>query len=309
MDLARLALKQIITMFFIVFLGMFCYRKKIISEENNRGLSTIVLNIINPAVIFMSYQMDFDHRLLYGLFLSILLGALSFLFAILIAEILVRKKNNKDFNIERIALIYSNCGFIGIPLVNVLVGPVGIFYLAAYLSIFNLLLWTHGVLLMSGGSRKDLNLKVLFSPCLIAVFIGVLCFVLQIRLPEVVNNSIDLIAGMNTPLAMMAAGVSIAQTNLVHSLKNLRIYYIAVIKLILIPVILILAFLPFAQIVDRNILMTIFIATACPTGASGTLFAIRYRGNAAYASELFGITTLMSAISIPAVILLFELLI
>lgn len=306
MDLAWIALKQMIIMFVIVIIGMICYKRKNITEESNKSLSAIVLNIVNPAVILVSYQEEFNTKLMLGFLYSLLMAAISFLIAILISTILMPKMNNKDYNIERVSITYSNCGFIGIPLVNALVGPVGIFYLASYLSIFNLLLWTHGVSLMSREGKK-FNLKSIISPCIIAVIVGLLFFVLQIRLPEVLKRPIELIAGMNTPLAMMAAGVSIAQTKLFASLKKRRVYYISIIKLILVPSLFIVAFLPFSLWVDKNILITILIATACPVGASGTLFAIRYNGNAAYASELFGVTTILSAISIPFIMVVSSL--
>lgn len=305
MELALISVKQTITMFLIVFVGILCYRTKLISKENNKALSAVVLNIVNPAVIFMSYQVEFEMRLLQGLGISIGLSALTFAVMILMANILIRKQGNADWNIERIALIYSNCGFIGIPMIRALVGEIGVFYVASYLTMFNLLLWTHGVMVMTGKSDIKSVVKAMTSPCVIAVFLGILAFVCRLQLPDMVGNAVSSIADMNTPLAMLVAGVVIAQTNLPAVLKRVRMYYMCILKLLVIPAVIVLLMLPFAKMgVDHDILLTVIIATACPTGASGTLFALRYQGNELYASEIFGTTTLLSLVSIPLIVML-----
>lgn len=302
--LVMVSLKQIITMFLIIFVGIVCYKTKIIDKKGNSALSAVVLNIVNPAVIFISYQKDFDMELLKGLGYALILSALSFFVVILVVSLIIRKKPNSKWNIERIAVIYSNSGFIGIPLVNALVGSIGVFYLAAYLTCFNLLLWTHGVMLMKKLSGAKEILKNVLSPCVIAIFLGIICFVLKIRLFGSLYNAVDAIADMNTPLAMLVAGITIAQTDFLKALKKGRIYFMCFLKLFLTPIITCFLLFFFKKIgVALDVLMTIIIATACPTGASGTLFAIRYNGDELYASEIFAITTIFSAISIPVIML------
>lgn len=304
MELAIISLKQIITMFIIMAVGYFCYKKKAISEDNNKALSNIVLNIVNPAVIFMSYQIEFSRELLGGLLWSVLLSALSFAIMIIIAYFLVPAKSSNS-GIERIAVIYSNCGFIGIPLIRAMIGDIGVFYLAAYLTVFNILLWTQGVILMTGKADFKSSLKSLLSPCIIAVFAGVACFAAGIMMPDIIGDAIGYVADMNTPLAMLVAGVTVARTDIIKALNNRRVYYITLIKLIIIPAAVVLGMSVFARMgVDRNIVMMTVIATACPTGASGTLFAIRFNRDELYASELFGISTLLSAVSIPIIMLI-----
>lgn len=303
MELALISLKQIITMFLILAAGFFCFKKKLISAENNQALSGLVLNIVNPAVIFMSYQIEFTPERLTGLAFAVLLSAVSFVIMIVIAYILVPARENNS-GIERIALIYSNCGFIGIPLIQALIGEIGVFYLAAYLTIFNVLLWTQGVILMTGKTSFKETLKSLCSPCIIAVFLGVVCFLLKFSVPQVAADALNHIASMNTPLAMLVAGVTIARTDILKAFTRLRVYYMVFLKLLVIPLAVTAAMLFFGQFqIDREIIMMVVIATACPTGASGTLFAIRYHKDELYASELFGVSTIFSIVTIPVVIM------
>ena len=104
---------------------------------------------------------------------------------------------------------------------------------------------------------------------------------------------------MNTPLAMIAAGATIAQTNIVKALKKPGLYYVSLIKLIIVPAVVIgmLSFLP----VDNVVIGTVILASACPAAATGTLFAIRYKKDSFYAAELFAVTTLLSIITLPVI--------
>lgn len=306
MELGLIALNQIISMFVIIIIGAVCHKTKMVDKKSNSVLSAIVLNVVNPSLIFNSYQVEFDRQLAMGLAYTVLLCAVSYLIAIPFSCLVIRKKENKDFNIERMSCIYSNCGFMGIPLVNAVIGAEGVFYVSVYVTVFNILLWTHGVVTMSGRTDLKSMCKALVSPCLIAVFAGLICFFAGIKMPSDIYNAMDFLADMNTPLAMLVAGITIAQTNLLTIVRKLRLYYISLIKLIIIPIIVTGVFYFFRTFIDYNIVMTVIIATACPVGASSTLFAIRFKGNELYASEMFGITTLLSAVSLPLIIALAE---
>lgn len=305
MELTIIALNKILIMFIIIVIGIICSKTGIIDEVGNKKITNLVLMLVNALVIFMSYQVNFDIKLLWGLVFTLLLTILSFIISIIIAHLIIRKNNNEDYPIERLSLIYSNCGFIGIPLINALLGATGVFYLAVYLTVFNTLLWTHGYIQMTGKCSFREFLRLLRSPCLVAVFLGIICFLLQIKLLPQISEAFDSIASTNTPLAMLCAGATIAKADIFGSLKKLRTYILCFLKLIFIPIItvLMLAFIP----VDSIIKMTIIIAAACPAGASCTQFALRFDKNAAYASELFGITTVLCVISVPLVIMFAQL--
>ena len=110
---------QILIMLFIMIVGSICYKIKLINKEMNKYLSDLVLMLVNPLVIFLSYQREFEDTLLQGLLISLLLATITHVLAIIIAKQIIRKKDKpEDGVLERFAVIYSNCGFIGIPLVN-----------------------------------------------------------------------------------------------------------------------------------------------------------------------------------------------
>lgn len=304
MSLASITLSQIFIMFIIILIGIICYKTKIVNPESNKTLSNIVLMLINPMVIFVSYQMDFEMRLFKGLIVSLILGIITFIISIIISIILIKKNKNYDTAIERFSAIYSNCGFIGIPLANGIFGKEGVFYITAYLTIFNLFVWTHGIIIMTGEKDIKQISKAILSPSIIAIFLGMIFFIFGIKLPVPIYEGFNSIASMNTPFAMLVAGITIAQTNVLKIFKKIRIYYICIIKLLILPIVMVFlfSFLNF----ERTVIITSILATSCPTGATGTLFAIKYNKDSLYASELFAMTTIFSIFTIPFIMLIVE---
>lgn len=306
MESAFIILKQIGVMFTIIAAGAICFRLGVITKEGNKQLSDIVLKIICPVLIFMAYQTEYNSKLLSGLLVSLVLAFSAHVLLIPLSMLFIRRKENCETAIERFSVIYSNCAFMGIPLIQGIFGEEGILYVTAYITFFNIFVWTHGLMIM----KDDVSLKGLLtavkSPSVIAVFLGFACYVANIRLPEMFDSAFRHVSNVNTPLAMLVAGATIAQTNIIKAVKKPRILYCCILKLIIFPVFLILFYLLFKP--SSTVFITMAIATACPTATTGTLFAVSYGKNAAYTSEIFAVTTVLSAITLPFIVLFSNML-
>ena len=305
MEYSILVLKQSVIMFLIACIGIICYKTKIITKDAQKFFSAFVLKVVIPCFAFISFQVELSAELISGMLAALLLSVVSHILLILLSMIVIRKKEGTEYAIERFSLIYTNCGFMGIPLISGVFGPEGALYATIYLTVFNILVWTHGVMIMKNQfSLKEL-LVVLRSPTMIAIFLGILCLVFGIRLPEVARKPLDYIASMNTPLPMTIAGVMIAQNSLLATLKDFRAMVISVLRLLILPIIvfLVLRLIP----CDNIVLMSIMLSISCPTATIGTLFAIEHNKNAAYASRIFAITTVLSSVTMPLMILFMNL--
>lgn len=293
-----IVLNQIIIMALLILVGVICFKCGLIGKEATQSLSSLVLMVVNPIVILVSYQQPFEKRMLKGLLWSLLLALASVVISILVSAIFIRKKSGR-LSVERFACIYSNCAFMGIPLVSALYGSEGVFYLTAFVTIFNLFVWTHGVFMMEEKFNKKMIIEAAKAPAVIATFLGFALFMLKISLPDILLKTLTYLESLNTPLAMLVAGATIAQTNIFKALKNVRLYYMCFLKLLLIPAAVgaIFCFLP----LDDMVIGTNILATACPTAATGTLFAIRYKKDSFYASELFALTTIFSIVTLPLI--------
>lgn len=293
-----IVLNQVVIMALLILTGVICFKTKIINQESAKSLSSLVLMVVNPIIIIVSYQVPYEKKLLKGLLLSLLFSLISTIIAILLSQVFLRKKG-KNLSLERFAAIYSNCGFMGIPLVNGVYGAEGVFYLTAYVTIFNILVWTHGVFMMKESFNFKLIVQALKTPAVIATFLGFILFICGITIPKTLFETLSFLSDMNTPLAMLAAGATIAQTNIVKSIKNPRLYIVSVIKLLAVPAAT--AVILWLLHTDSIVAGTIILASACPAAATGTLFAIRFKKDSLYASELFAVTTLLSIGTLPLV--------
>lgn len=297
-----LIFSQLLKMFFIMLLAFVCYRIRLVGQEGNRTVSDLLLLVVNPCVILTALQTDYDTELVHGLLLAFVAAAVSNVIAIFAANLFIPVKKNPDYCIERFSVVYSNCGFIGIPLIHSVLGNKGVFFLTAYITLFNLFSWTHGLSLM----KKEFSLKELkeglLSPVVIATGVALILFFSQIALPDILLDSMTYIADMNTPLAMMVAGFSVAQADLKKLFTTLKIYRASILKLLIVPL-LTLAALALCRF-PHDVAYTILIAAACPTATTGTMMAIRFRQNYTYASEIFAFSTILSIFTIPVVIFL-----
>lgn len=299
-----LIFEQLLKMFFIMLLAFVCYKIKLVDQNGNKTVSNLLLLVVNPILIITVYQTEYDPELVRGLLFAFAAAAATHILGIVISTLLIRAKDGTDYCIERFNAMYSNCGFIGIPLIGSVLGDTGVFYLSAYMVMFNLFSWTHGVTLM----EKKFSLKSLkdglISPMFIATIVAVLLFFLRLEIPSVLLDSMNYIADMNTPLAMMVAGFSVAQADIGKMCRNLRLYYTSAIKLILFP----LCTIPLLMLfhLPTVVSMTILIAAACPSATTGTMMAIRYKQNYTYSSEIFSMTTVLSVVTMPMLVWIAE---
>lgn len=287
-------------MLLLMLVGVICRKTGIISSESNKELSKFVLQIVNPVVIFMSYQTELRGELVRNLLIAFAVSAAVFLIMIAASYLLIRKKEKRETEIERFSAIYSNCGFMGIPLANAIFGMEGVFYLTAFLTVFNLVAWTHGIILLTGERDMRKIAKVFYSPTIIAIVLGLIAFFCQIRIPELPADVLNYIKELNTPLAMVVSGVSMAETNLLGMIKKGGVYRTCLIRLIILPVILSLALL-FVPI-SMKVKFTILVAASAPPAAMCTLQCLRCGKNYLYSSEIFTAGTLLSVLTLPLVV-------
>lgn len=299
-----LIFEQLVKMFIILLLAFLCYRIGLVSQEGNKSVSNLLLMVVNPVLIITVYQTEYDPVLVRGLLLAFLAAAVSHIAGIVISTILIRSGSGPDYTIERFSAMYSNCGFIGIPLISSVLGSTGVFYLTAYMAVFNLFTWTHGVTLMEKKcSLKSIG-RGLASPMFIATLCAIALFFLRVELPGVILDSMNYIADMNTPLAMMVAGFSVAQADIRRMCTRFRLYFVSAIKLIIFPLCMIPVL--FLMHLPREVSMTMLIAAACPAATTGTMMAIRYKQNYTYASEIFALSTVLSVLTMPLIVLAAE---
>lgn len=310
MQSAIIVAVQAVIMLILLGVGYGLYKGKLLGDEATKQLSNIAISIINPIVIFNAYQTDFDPRKLKGLIAALLLSFAAQALLVGAATIIVRP-THENYQTERFALSYSNCAFMGIPLVEATFGSDGVFYLTAFITAFNVFMWTHGVILMSGGEKKTAKerarelLKILLSPAILSIILGLAFFFTGFRLPEMLQEPLNYLGLMNTPIAMIVSGATIAKSGLLDCFKSKRIYALQTVKLFTVPILLAALFVP-VQIfgIDGSIVNTILIAAAAPTASATIMFAYKYGKDEKCASNHFALSTIASIVTIPLILLI-----
>ena len=290
-------LGKIISIFIIMVVGIVCYKMNIIDKYAKDKLSQLSTWIVCPMLIFMSFQMEYDAELLKKMMIVFGLAMLSFVISIMLANLFLREKEGYDNAVERFGVIFTNCGFIGIPLGSAIFGNIGVIYATLFVAAFHVFCWTYGISLLDKGKFQ---LKKLINPCLIAVVLGVFFFVMQIKVPENIAYALNSISNMNTPLAMLISGVVLAQLDLKTTLQKLakgRLLFVVLLRGIISPAIfaLLIRLIP----IDEQMRIVSAMTAACPTGAFTITLSILYGRDDTYGTEILCTSTLLSIITIP----------
>ena len=303
MELAKDVSIQVIIIFFLMAIGFIFTKTGKLSEKGIKEITNIVLTIVTPCVLINSYQQKtFNADLAKELIFAAAISLVVQIFAILLGMLVFKKDSKEHFRINIFCTAYSNCGFMAIPLLQATLGDNGVFYGSAYLAVFSILSWTHGIYLMS-GNKKEISFKNLIkNPGVIGVVVALFLFVFNIKLPLVVGNTVGYIADLNTPLAMIVLGTYLVQIKPKDFIQDKDIYLSMLTRLLIVPLagILISLIVP----IDSSIKMAVLIPAACPAATVSALFASKYNKDADYACEVVSISTLLSVITIPVIIII-----
>lgn len=307
MELAKAVLFRVTVMFVVLIVGAICYKAKLIGQSGKKQLSNILLYVIMPSVIFNSFIREREEALMSGFFCSIITAVVVHIVSIAIAYLIYHKKDDRSAAVSRFGVVYSNCGYIGIPIISSMLGDVGVFYLAAHLAITNIFGWTHGYVMMSGKKEPKEMLRCLLSPAIIAAVGGFAVFLLGIPVPSVISAPIKSLADCNTALAMFVVGISVAQTNVFKSFTDLKVLKMIAVRNLLLPAVTLILclLLPF----ERNVLICGLVYAACPCAANTAILAAKFGHDDAYGAKCVTLTTLMTVVSIPLSVLVFDLLV
>ena len=305
-NLTMVAATAIGKMLIMVIIGYAAVKLRIFGETETNAITKTVLNVTCPMLILASYMQPFDPAKAKGLLLALALGVLIHIVGIAIGYAVIRREGNPNWQVERMAVTYGNVGFMGIPLMSAMFGSDAVFYLSTICLVYNFLIWTHGLLLMTGKLDKASLKKVFISPNIACMAAGLIIFLCRIPVPEIIASPISSIGNCTTPLAMLASGAIIARSSLGEALKEKRLYLISALRLFAVPAV-VFAFVRLLH-VPYMVALTAFTAAACPMGAMVTMFAAEHKRNAPYASGIFTFTTVLSLITIPALIAVYGMI-
>jgi len=297
-----------LTLFAIVVVGYVAGKLGYLGGEFDRQLSRLVINITCPALILSSAMTGVlpDRRFILPLLLisvityAVLTGA-----AFLLPRYLTRRR--EDEGAVGFALMFGNVGFMGYPVVASIFGHEAVFY-AAVLNVVNTFtVFTIGTILITGRSEvggKRFQKKVLYSTPMIAAYLTMLIVALEIdNIPGFVSQPLTMIGNITVPAALLIIGSSMSQLSLYTMLGNRTVYATTLLRLAVLPLVVyyLTSLLGFSEFVVN--INTVVIAM--PVATYGTILCLKYGRDTTMITEVTFITTLLSMLTIPLLVMLF----
>lgn len=297
------ALDQVVLMFLLMAVGFLANRVGFIHASTSKDLTKILLYIVSPCLIVASFQQPYSSSQLQQFLLALAGSVLSYGIAIAVGSLIFRRIKDADQKKAlKYATVYSNAGFMGIPLSGALLGSAGVFYSVPYLMVFNIFNWTHGVSLFrpleeGPHARRHRTRTVLTNPNLIAILIGLVIFLTSLHLPTILNTGINDIADVNTPLSMIVIGDSIAGLEWRRLFSDILIWPGILIRNLIMPAITLLVLVGLG--LHGTVLMATMTMAACPVAGIVVLFTLLTDGDPAFPTKLVSLSTILALVTLP----------
>ena len=299
MQISILLAQQIAQLFLILIMGYAVVKAGLLKASDSKVLSVVMVYLVTPCVIINAFQINDTPEIRKGLLYSMAIAAAIHVVLLGISALLSRPL--KLDAVEQVNVIYSNAAALVIPLVRALLGDEYVIYSCAFIIVQLILLWTHASSLLQGDRALDWK-KVFSNINMIAIAAGALLYWFRVALPAPLQNTMSTMGDMIGPMGMLLAGMAIAEKPLRDVFCTRRNYLPTVLRLLLVCH-------ASSWVADgKNILMTVYLAAITPACATVTSMAQLYDRDAAHSSALYVLTTLLSIITMPVMIGLFDLL-
>lgn len=310
MNISILLMQQIVQLFLMIFMGYLIVKTGLVRDDDSKVLSKIILYLIVPCVIINAFQVDYTTDTVKGLLIAFAASVMTQV--ILLVVISVAGKPLHLNEVEVASVYYSNSGNLIVPIVTFILGQEWVLYGCVFMSVQLVFLWTHCKKIISREASYDWK-KIILNINMISIFIGVVLFFTKIRLPEIIGNTLASVGTMIGPASMIVTGMLFAGMNLKQIFANKRVYFITFLRLIAVPLIA-LALIKLSNLASfsadgNKIMLIVFLAIITPSASTVTQMCQVYGNDSKYASAINVMTTLLSVIAMPVMVMLFQMII
>lgn len=301
---AFIVFQQMLVIFVLIAIGYIFAKMGRISDTTSKEISTLVIQIANPAMILMG-AISSDETTHRELLLTGALAMLTFFAVIVLGFILptllgVKKDLKKHYNMLS---VYGNYGFVGLPVVAAVLGDEAIIYVSVFVLFFNILVYTHGVMVMSGGSQEKRSIwttiKSIINPGTVAGLLSVLLVWFRIELPTVVSDSLLYMGRSVTFLSLLIVGVSLSKIKLLSVFTDFRLYILFGIRMLLVPIATVLLMKQFFG--SGLMVSAVALIMAMPAANMPLMMASERNLNTEVLSKGVVLSTLLSLVTVPIV--------
>ncbi|MCR5522032.1 MAG: AEC family transporter [Clostridia bacterium] len=302
-----IAAEQVAILYLMAVIGAICEKTGIFTESTAKKCTDLLFYVVTTAKILESFiSLEYSKQTAKNLFIAIGCGLAMHAVASLGVAPLFNRSEPKKASVYKFAAMFGNCGYMGLPLVDAVVGREGVFYCSAVIISFQIFNFTYGVRLMTigegdGKSKIDFK-KLILNPGVLPVFAGLPVFLLSLKLPGLITVPVTSLASMNSPLAMLIFGTFIANTDFKSVFKQWRMLCVALFKLVLMPACMMAA----VKLIGLTgpLALTLIVASATPPANNTIMFSAKYDRDTGLASQMVAVISFLSILTLPVVIAL-----
>ena len=301
----------VLTLLFMVLVGYFIRRVNVVDDHILKQLSNLVIIVGQPFMLIGALlKNEYSPELLKSGILIIILGlAVHTLLAVMAYFIAKLYRDPDERKILEFSMIFANCAFIGFPILEAAFGSKGLFYGSFYVVSFNIFMWSYGMIVLGRGrddikmSPKKMILNYGTTPCLI----GLALYIWQLKPPAFFLTGASYIGSICTPLSTFVIGGLLASMPLREIFTSCKIYVFCFFKLFAMPIAIVLL----AKLIglEAEMIYLVAIMSALSTAANAAMFAEIYDIRPRLAAHAVGMSSMLSAAAIPAVLALTRLII
>jgi malate permease len=298
----------------MIAIGYILRKKDWFHDSFSENVSKVITNIALPASIYVAVSRNLTLDTLFSMSDRLVYTFASFIIGYIIAIIMVKvfriKTGRKAIFIN--AFVNANTIFIGMPLNIELFGEQSLPYYLMYYITNTVSIWTFGAFLVSNDTpdvddkKKGVNWKKIFSPPLIGFIVALLLLAFNIKMPKMINSTMQYIGNIVTPLSLMYIGIVLADARL----RNIRFDKDTILALVgrfvLSPAVMILL-LMIGSSLGGNLTdldtKTYVIQSAAPVFAVLPILANESGGDVKYATNVVTTSTILFALIIPVLMM------
>lgn len=308
MHISILLMEQIIQLFLMIFMGFLIVKAKLLNSEDSKVLSIIVLYLIIPCVIINAFQVDYTSQTVKGLLIALAGSVMTQVILLIVVSILGKVLHLNE--VEVASIYYSNSGNLIVPIVTFILGKEWVLYGCVFMSVQLVFIWTHCKKIISRESSYDWR-KIVLNINMISIAIGIVLFLTRIHLPEDINSTLSAVGSMIGPASMIVTGMLFAGMDFKQIFASRRVYFVTFLRLIVVPAIaLVLIKFSYLASLSSNgpkIMLIVFLAIITPSASTVTQMCQVYGNDSQYASAINVVTTLLAIITMPLMVMLFQI--
>ncbi len=331
MNLVLDLVKEVAILFVMMLPGVILKKCKLISDGFGKGLSNLVLYIAQPVLVFNAYlEKSFSTDVLLNAAMVLVLSVIAHGVFAAVALMLFKREPDAKQRMLRFATIFANAAFMGIPLIDAMLGSEATLYATIYNITFNIFLWTLGVHICTGDRDftgdgkidKDIEEKhkseasigkALLHPVTVAAVIGLVAFFFSLGeyTPQIVFKGLGMIKGLVAPLSMIVIGLRLADMNFKGFLNDVGMWIFLLMRHIALPAAVFLIMWGVSLLgvpLSDTVIKVVLILASAPAATSATMFAEKYDCDSAYVSRLVAFSTILCIATMPLIILLADLI-